>query len=215
MMKLKSFVFNAFQVNCFVLYDDSSECIIVDASCYEEDEYNSLFSFIEKNSLKPKALLNTHGHVDHLTGTKRVCEKYGINFFMHRGDNSLLENAVLHGKIFGFSIQPPPEPHGWIADGDFFSFGNSGITAWHAPGHSPGSLIFYEKDSKILITGDVLFAGSIGRTDLSGGNFNTLIDSINTKILILPDDTQIFPGHGPASFVGIEKEQNPFLNRSS
>jgi len=215
MINLKTFIFNPFQVNAFVLYDESCDCVIVDAACYEEEEYTQLFEFISLKGLKPKAVLNTHGHVDHLTGSKRVCEKYDIGLFMHSADLPLLESAQVHGKTFGFSIELPPEPRSWLSDGQVFPFGNSEIKIWHTPGHSPGSLIFYMENEKLLITGDVLFSGSIGRTDLPGGDFGQLINSIQTKILVLPRETRVFPGHGSETNVGTEADHNPFLNRSS
>jgi hydroxyacylglutathione hydrolase len=215
MIKIKSFIFNPFQVNTFVLYDETPECLIIDAACFHKEEFNSLFDFITKHSLKPMAVLNTHGHVDHLTGTARVCEKYSIGLFMHSGDQPLLESVVDYGRSFGFTIEAPPQPQAWLKDGEIFHFGNSEITAWHTPGHSPGSLVFYAQDANFLISGDVLFAGSIGRADLPGGDYNQLINSIQTKILVLPGDTRVFPGHGPETTVVSETDHNPFLNRSS
>lgn len=214
MIRIKTFAFNPFQVNTFVVYNDTPECLIIDAACYQEEEFQKLFSFITEKSLKPVALLNTHGHVDHLTGTSRVCEKYGIDLFMHKDDQFLLENAVAQGRTFGFTIEAPPLPKTWLKDGDKFQFGKSEITAWHAPGHSAGSLIFYSPEAKFLITGDVLFDGSIGRTDLPGGDYAQLINSIKTKIMVLPGDTRVLPGHGPETSVGKEMDYNPFLNRS-
>ncbi len=214
MIKIKVFVFNPFQVNSFVVYDDTHECLIIDASCYEEDEFNELYDFISENSLIPKAVLNTHAHVDHVTGTKKVCDKYGIGMYLHSGDLKLLENAKVHGRIFGFEIENPPRPVAFLEDGQTFKFGNSEIKIWHAPGHSPGSVIFYAADAKFLITGDVLFSGSIGRTDLPGGDYNQLIKSIQNKIMVLPRDTVVFPGHGPETSVGVEADTNPFLNKS-
>lgn len=215
MITIKSFVFNPFQVNSFVVYDESGECLIIDASCYHENEFTTLFGFIEQQSLNPMAVLNTHGHVDHLTGTKRVCDKYSIGLTMHQNDQFLLENAVEQGRIFGFSIESPPKPESYLRDGETFHFGNSEIKAIHAPGHSPGSLVFYAEEAKFLIAGDVLFAGSIGRTDLPGGNYNQLINSIQSGLMVLPSDTRVFPGHGEETTIGKEREHNPFLNRSS
>jgi hydroxyacylglutathione hydrolase len=214
MISLKSFSFNPFQVNAFVIYDDSHECLIIDASCYHEEEFTELFEFIAIQSLKPIAVLNTHGHVDHLTGTMRVCRKYAIGMSMHPGDQVLLDHAVEQGKTFGFLIEAPPKPESWLKDGGIIYFGKSEITAFHAPGHSPGSLIYYAPAANFLITGDVLFAGSIGRTDLPGGDYNQLIQSIRTKILVLPRETRVFPGHGPETTIGNEMDHNPFLNRS-
>jgi len=214
MIKLKSFVFNPFQVNSFVLFDDSRECLIIDASCYYEQEFQTLFEFIAQNSLNLVAVLNTHGHVDHLTGAKRICDKYSIGLIMHQSDEFLLDNAVEHGRTFGFKIEAPPKPSSYLKDNETFHFGNSEITTFHTPGHSPGSLVFYAKEAKFLIAGDVLFAGSIGRTDLPGGDYNQLIESINSKLMILPSDTRVFPGHGDETTIGAEREHNPFLNRS-
>jgi glyoxylase-like metal-dependent hydrolase (beta-lactamase superfamily II) len=215
MIKIKIFVFNPFQVNCFVVYDETNQCVIIDASCYHPGEYDSLYNFISANSLTPVAVLNTHGHVDHLTGTSKVCAKYSIGLAMHSGDLKLLENAVAYGRTFGFDIETPPQPQSWLNDNEVFRFGNSELTAFHAPGHSSGSLLFYFKDANFLITGDVLFEGSIGRTDLPGGDYNQLIRSIQTKIMVLPMNTVVYPGHGPSTTIGNEKDHNPFLNRSS
>ncbi len=214
MISIKSFVFNPFQVNAFIVYDDTLECLIIDASCYHEDEYQSLFNFIDQHFLKPIALLNTHGHVDHLTGTKRVCAKYSIGLYMHENDRFLLESAVEYGRTFGFQVESPPEPKVWLKDGERFYFGNSEIAVSHTPGHSPGSLIYYAEEAKFLITGDVLFAGSIGRTDLPGGDYDQLIKSIQSKIMVLPSDTKVFPGHGSETTIGSEMKNNPFLNKS-
>jgi hydroxyacylglutathione hydrolase len=215
MIRIKSFIYNPFQVNTFVVYDETLNCLIIDAACFQKDEFDNLFDFIAKNSLIPGAVLNTHGHMDHLTGTARICEKYGIGLIMHPDDLLLLENGVEYGRTFGFQIEAPPKPQSWLNDGDIYHFGNSEIIAWHTPGHSPGSLVFYAPNEKFLITGDVLFAGSIGRTDLPGGNYQQLINSIRAKILVLPRDTIVFPGHGPETTIGTEIDYNPFLNRSS
>jgi glyoxylase-like metal-dependent hydrolase (beta-lactamase superfamily II) len=214
MISLKSFVFNPFQVNSFVVFDDSLECVIIDASCYGENEFQTLFEFIAQNSLNPVAVLNTHGHVDHLTGSKRVCDKYSIGMVMHQNDQFLLENAVELGRVFGFNIETPPKPASYLQDGDTFQFGSSIIKSFHTPGHSPGSLVFYAEEAKFLISGDVLFAGSIGRTDLQGGDYHQLIESIKSRIMVLPSNTRVFPGHGNETTIGAEREHNPFLNRS-
>ena len=215
MVQIKSFSFNPFQVNTFVLYDETRECLIIDASCYHDHEFDQLFGFIREESLKPMAVLNTHGHVDHLTGTRRVCDKYSIGLLMHQSDKPLLDQAGVYGRSFGFQVETPPEPAAWLTDGDTYQFGSSEIKAFHTPGHSPGSLVYYSAEAGILITGDVLFDGSIGRTDLPGGNYTQLIDSIQKKILVLPRDTRVFPGHGSETSIGKEIDHNPFLNRSS
>ncbi len=214
MVTLKTFVFNPFRVNSFVAYDETGECIIIDASCSESYEYAELFRFIDSASLKPLAVLNTHGHVDHLTGTAKVCGKYGIPFRIHGEDEFLVDRALESGMMFGLKPEKPPRPDSPISDGETIRFGNTEVQAFHAPGHSPGSVVFYFREEGLLVTGDVLFAGSIGRTDLPGGDYDQLIKSIRSKILVLPGETKVFPGHGPETTVERERLTNPFLNRS-
>lgn len=213
-IQIERFCFNPFQVNSYILYDDSLSCLIIDASCYSEAEFIIMNNFIAKNGLKPEGLINTHGHVDHLTGTARICAKYSIEFSMHQSDQFLLKDAWKYGAVFGFDIELPPVPGKWLTDGEKILFGNSYVQAFHCPGHSPGSLVFYSEKNSFLITGDVLFAGSIGRTDLPGGNYEELMSSITKRILILPLDTRIYPGHGPDTTIEVELKNNPFLKGS-
>lgn len=210
-MNIEKFVFNPFQVNCYIVYDDTGDCLIIDASCNDKTEKEKLVLFISERDLNPVMILNTHGHVDHLSGNTFLAEKYSIPLAIHRDDLFLVRNAVQQGLIFGFDIDEPPDPSVFLQEGEDVYFGNSGLNVFHAPGHSPGSVVFYSLEGKFLITGDVLFAGSIGRTDLPGGNYNVLMKSIKEKIILLPDDTLIYPGHGPASTIGNEKLNNPFL----
>ena len=210
-MNIEKFVFNPFQVNCYIVYDDTGDCLIIDASCNDKTEKEKLVLFISERDLNPVIILNTHGHVDHLSGNTFLAEKYSIPLAIHRDDLFLVRNAVQQGLIFGFDIDEPPDPSVFLQEGEDVYFGNSELNVFHAPGHSPGSVVFYSLEGKFLITGDVLFAGSIGRTDLPGGNYNVLMKSIKEKIILLPDDTLIYPGHGPASTIGNEKLNNPFL----
>jgi hydroxyacylglutathione hydrolase len=210
-MQIKPFVFNPFQVNTYLLYDDSHECVIIDAACYEKHEVDTILDFIAEKELKPKALLTTHGHVDHICGNVFFKDHFALPILMHKEDNYLIDAAVQYGSIFGFNIKQPPSPTGFLAQGDTFNFGDSSLEIIHAPGHSPGSILFYSKADHFLISGDVLFSGSIGRTDLPKGNFNTLINSITSKIMILPDETRVYPGHGNSTTIGRERETNPFL----
>ena len=211
-MQIKQFVFNPFQVNTYLIYDDSHECVIIDAACYEKHEFNTLADYIKKEGLTPKALLITHGHVDHICGTSDILDQFNIPFLMHKDDTYLLAAAVQYGNVFGFNVEQPPAPTGFLGQGDRFDFGNSGLEILHTPGHSPGSITFYSNKDEFLIAGDVLFSGSIGRTDLPKGDFDTLIDSINSKIMVLPDETKVYPGHGDSTTVGRERKSNPFLN---
>jgi hydroxyacylglutathione hydrolase len=210
-MQIKIFIFNPFQVNTYLIYDDSGECVIIDAACYEKSEVSDILNFITEKKLRPKAILTTHGHVDHICGNYFIKEHFDLPVLMHKEDRYLIDAAVQYGNIFGFSIQQPPAPTGFLEQGDIFSFGISSLEIIHAPGHSPGSILFYSKEDHSLIVGDVLFSGSIGRTDLPKGNYETLINNINSKIMILPDETGVYPGHGDSTTVGREKETNPFL----
>jgi len=211
MLKLKQFAFNDFMVNCFILYHETGDCAIVDASCSNESENQVLSSFIKENQLTPKHLINTHCHVDHLLGNKFIYDEYGLTTACHTLDVFLIDEAVQHAAMFGLKAKKPPAPGQLIEEGDELEIGNSKLEVLHVPGHSPGSVALYNADTGICITGDALFNGSIGRTDLPGGDYNTLIDSIRRKLLVLPDDVRIFPGHGPESTIGNEKRSNPFL----
>ena len=213
MITLKQFSFSPFEEATFVLSDESGECIIVDAGCYTREECETLKRYVEDSQLKPTLLLNTHGHVDHLLGSRFVVDTWNIPFAMHAADSYLLENAVTQGQMFGLRVELPPAATRYIDEGEEIVFGNSRLTSIHVPGHSPGSLLFYCREQAFLIGGDVLFAGSIGRTDLYGGNYDTLIDGIYAKVLVLPPDTTVYPGHGPKTTIGHELAGNPFLLR--
>ncbi|MBN1118253.1 MAG: MBL fold metallo-hydrolase [Bacteroidales bacterium] len=210
-MQIKPFVFNSFQVNTFVLYDDSKECIIIDPACYALEEYNELYKFIGDNGLMPKYIANTHGHVDHLLGVKTVSEHYNIPFKVHEDDFFLLETAVQSGLIFGFNINENPVADEILKEGEIIKFGNSELELFHVPGHSPGSIVFYSKEGAFVVVGDVLFKSSIGRTDLPGGNYEDLISGIRSKLLTLPPETIVLSGHGPHTTIKNEHDTNPFL----
>jgi glyoxylase-like metal-dependent hydrolase (beta-lactamase superfamily II) len=206
-----SFVFNPVQENTYLIWDETDECVIVDAGCYTQKEFEKINGFIILNNLKPVKLINTHCHFDHLFGIEKCRKAYNLNWEAHPGDSFLIKNAPLQAAMFGISFDLITSPIIELSDGDKILFGNSCLKVLHVPGHSPGSVCFYEEKSKILITGDVLFNGSIGRTDLPGGDYETLIKGIHSKLLVLPDDVYVFPGHGPATTIGDEKIRNPFL----
>lgn len=211
-MKIEKFVFNVFQVNTYLIYDDSGEGLLIDPSCNSSKEKKELETFIFEKAIKIMAIVNTHGHVDHLPGVAYFKEKYEIPFYMSQEDEFLLSQAQAFGAGFGMEIEKPPIPDFYLKEGEILKFGAEQVEIIHVPGHSPGSMVIYSSKSKILITGDVLFAGSIGRTDLPGGNYDQLIDGIKNKLLIFANETKVFPGHGPATTIGKEKELNPFLN---
>jgi hydroxyacylglutathione hydrolase len=210
-MNIKTFTVNGFAVNSFVLYDDSRECLIIDPGFYEQKEKDSLLRFISENELSPIKVLNTHCHVDHILGNRFVCEQFKIPLSAHEEDEFLLNRASQMGEIFGFKGVSSPPIDDYLKQGDTIRFGDSEIEVIHTPGHSPGSVSFYSKQDGFIIAGDVLFAGSIGRTDLPKGNYKTLISSIVDKLLILPAETTIFPGHGPSTTIRNEYDTNPFL----
>lgn len=205
------FVFNPVQENTYIIWDETSECAIIDAGCFNQREFEELDGFIKSKNLKPVKLINTHGHFDHIFGVEQCRKAYNLNWEAHYGDNFWVEGAMEKAAMFGIPIQPVSLAEVELHDEDEICFGNSILKVLHVPGHSPGSICFYEEKAKILITGDVLFNGSIGRTDLPGGDFNTLITGIKSKLLVLPDDVDVFPGHGPATTIGDEKARNPYL----
>lgn len=210
-MKVGQFTFNAFQENTYILYDDSSECVIIDPGCNNDSERNQLVQFIEDKNLKPVRLINTHCHIDHVLGNKFVAEKYGLELEAHEGEIPVLDANEMVSSMYGIPYDGSPAI-GKFIDADIdYPFGNTILKTIFTPGHSPASLSFYESESKVLIAGDTLFQMSIGRTDLPGGDYDTLIRNIKEKLLVLPEDTTVYCGHGPSTTIGKEKTTNPFL----
>ncbi|PLX13217.1 MAG: MBL fold hydrolase, partial [Marinilabiliales bacterium] len=177
-----------------------------------EDEKKKLTEFIKEQALKPVLLLNTHCHVDHIFGNQFIKNTYNIEYWAHTGDKPILENAGSFGAVYGFNVETPPSIDKPINDGDTIQFGNSTLLAIHVPGHSPGSIVFYNEAQNFMIVGDVLFRGSIGRSDLPGGDHETLINGIRNKLFSKPENTIVYPGHGPETSIEYEKEYNPFFN---
>ncbi len=212
MIHLEKLVFNSFGVNTYLLYDETGECIIADPANYDKTEDLRLLSFLEQNNLTPVIHLNTHCHIDHVLGNHFLKKKFNIPFQAHLEEMELLGKAPVMGELFGFNVKPLPEPDKYLNHNDTITFGNSELKAIHVPGHSQGSLAFYSKKDSFALTGDALFSGSIGRTDLPGGDFDTLIASIRENLFSLPPETTIWPGHGESSTIGYEIEYNPFFN---
>jgi len=210
LMTIKQFVFNAFSENTFVVYDESKECVIIDPGCYDEGEKQTLKQFIKKENLIVKSLVNTHCHIDHVLGNNWVKNEYGVDLTIHKLDiNTLKANEVV-APIYGFHAYESTEADKYITEGDKVKFGNSELEVLFVPGHAPGHLALVNEQHKVCIGGDVLFNQSIGRTDLPGGDFDTLMQSINNKIFNLADDVTVYCGHGPSTTVGYEKQYNPF-----
>ena len=209
--EIKIFVFNSFQVNTVLLYTGSRDCVIIDPACYRKEETNLLAGFIDANNLRPACVLNTHAHVDHLPGVEFFRKSYNIPFLLHKSDEFLLKQAVSQGMMFGFEISQPAAPDRYVEEGERLTFGSLSVDVLHVPGHSPGSIVLKNDEASVLVTGDVLFNGSIGRTDLPGGDFDELISGIRNKLMNLDDSFLVIPGHGPSTTIGHEKEHNPFL----
>jgi len=211
MIQVQKFTFSPFAENTYVLFDETKECIIIDPGCYDERERNALAAFISNNSLTPALLVNTHCHLDHIFGNKFVKEQYNIPLHLHHADLPLLENAVDHARVYGLEMEASPAPDKLIDENDKLTWGNSSMDIVFTPGHSPGSISFIARDEKFVIGGDVLFQQSIGRTDLPGGDFDTLANSIRTELYTLPDDFIVYSGHGPETSIGYEKIYNGFV----
>lgn len=211
MLKIKSFEFSPIQENTYILYNDLNECAIIDPGCYFDDEKDKLAAFITGMDLKPILLLNTHCHLDHVFGNKFVAEKYNLKLHIHELEKRVLDFAPLSGLGYDMPFDNYNGEILYIEEGDKIKIGDDQLTALFTPGHSPGSISFFCEKDKFIISGDVLFYQSIGRTDLPGGNQAQLLKSIRDKLLILPKDTKVYSGHGPVTTIGSEMENNPFL----
>jgi len=211
-MQIKQFIFNPYSENTYILYDETKQCAIVDAGCYEASEREELVNFLNAEQLKPSLFLNTHCHIDHILGNWFIAEQYKLPLQAHELAKPVLEATKVYGPTMGINVTPSPEIEIFLKDGDIVNFGNTSLKVLFAPGHSPDSICFYNEKHKILIGGDVLFQMSIGRADLPGGDYDTLIKSIKEKLWPLPDDTIVYCGHGPSTNIGFEKLNNPFLN---
>lgn len=211
-MTIKTFTFNPFQENTYLLFDETKEAVLIDAGCITDTEKLTLKRFIDENNLTLKRLINTHLHLDHQFGNKFVTDTFGLLPEANQQDEFLLANVVAQARSFGFSVEEEAQPLGtYINEGDEIEFGNCSLKAIHVPGHSPGSLAFYSEKEGVVFAGDVLFRNSIGRTDLPYGDYATLILSITKKLLPLPDSTVVYCGHGPSTTIGSEKNSNPYL----
>ncbi len=212
MLKIQKFTFNTFDENTYIAWcDEKKEAAIIDPGCSDKNEETELSNFIENNKLKTKYLLNTHCHIDHVLGNNFVKNSFNVEYYVPEKDAILLEQFQKQCEAVGMQVEQPPLPEKYITEDLQIYIGDIQIKFLFTPGHTPGEFCFYFSKEKKCITGDVLFKGSIGRTDLWGGNYETLMKSIKTKLLVLHDDVVIYPGHGDKSSIGIERETNPFL----
>ncbi len=212
-MKLVKFGFSLFGINTYVVVDEATKkCAVVDPGMIEPEEENALVNYIERNGLTVTHVINTHLHVDHAVGDKFVADKFKVPVLGHKSDETLGARMQQQAMMFGMREKlDAVSLTSYLEDGDKVKVGDGELDVLHVPGHSPGSIALYDPEGKYVIVGDALFDGSIGRTDLPGGDFRTLINSIRSKLLTLPDDTTVYPGHGPATTIGREKKYNPYL----
>jgi hydroxyacylglutathione hydrolase len=212
MLQIKLFEFSPIQENTYVLYNEFNDCLIIDPGCYYDDEKDELVNFLIKMDLKPKMLLNTHCHLDHVFGNKFIAEKFGLTLQIHRNEKLVLDFAPKSGLLYNLPFDNYNGDFIYLEEGNKILLGNDELTVIEAPGHSPGHICFYCAAQHFIISGDVLFKRSIGRTDLPGGDHETLLKNIREKLFTLPAETKVYSGHGPETTIGEEKSQNPFFN---
>ena len=212
MIKIKQFVFNHFDENTYIVWDESKECAIIDPGMNSDVENDKLSRFIADNQLVPKKVLLTHAHIDHVAGLRYVCETYKLPVTMHADGQAFLGQAEVYGSAMGFGTKDMNDlDTEYINDNATINFGNSVLKALYVPGHAAGSMAFVADSPKVVFTGDVLFRQSIGRTDLPTGDYDVLMKMLNTKVLVLDNECEVLPGHGPNTTIGDEKNFNPFL----
>lgn len=212
MLNVHFFTFNPFDENTYIISNHKKECWIVDPGMYEQRETDAFISFIEKQQLNPVAIINTHAHLDHIFGVEVLKTKYNIPFGIHEQELPVLQRGQETAAMFGMKMGSVPVADFYIPHGMPLQLGDDNVSVFLTPGHSPGSISFYNAEGGWVIAGDVLFNGSIGRTDLPGGDFDTLIASIRTHLFKLPDDTTVLSGHGPSTTISNEKRYNPFIS---
>jgi len=210
MINIKKFTFNPVGVNAYILWDETKEAVIIDPACSNRSEESALSRFVEEQGVQVVQLLNTHGHFDHLMGNSFAETKWGLKCRIHPGDLPMVSQAKQHAMFFGISMANPAEAVP-LVPGEEITFGHSVLMVIHVPGHSPGSVAYHSEADRLLVVGDILFEGSVGRTDLPGGNHALLISGIKQKLLTLDDGVKVFPGHGGDTTIGRERRSNPFL----
>ena len=211
MLKIKSFIFSPIQENTYILYNEFKQCIIIDPGCYFEEEKETLKKFISQNDLTPTLLLNTHCHLDHVFGNKMIAETFQLTLHINEKEKAILSFATTSGLMYNLPFDNYTGDFILLNEGDKVLLGEDELLVIEAPGHSPGSICFYCAKQNFIISGDVLFKGSIGRTDLPMGDHQTLLDNIKNKLMALPGDTVVYSGHGTTTTIGEEKTSNPFL----
>lgn len=209
-----SFTFNAFQENTYIIEDEkTSQAIIIDPGCHSDAERSEIMQHLELHGYEISAIINTHCHADHVFGNAFLKKQFPrAPLYIHKNELPLLTNYPSFAAMFGVAAEPSPEPDAFLEEGEIFTFGECALRIFLTPGHSPGSISLYNESDGYIISGDVLFRQSIGRTDLPGGDYQTLIKSIEQSFLTLPDQVIVYSGHGPRTTIGYEKINNPFLS---
>ena len=211
MIQVKTFYLNDLRECCHIVYDETGECVIIDPGCQTPGEQQRIVKFVKENGLKPVKLLCTHGHFDHVMGNAFVTRQWNIPTYIHPEDKGQLERAQQYCQMFGYTIEQPPFDTMDLKEDEKVTFGNSALEVIHTPGHTRGGVCFYSAPDKLIFTGDTLFAGSIGRTDLAGGDYDQLMNSLLKKVIRVDPDSRVLPGHGPESTIAQEMHTNPFL----
>ena len=213
-LTVHTLTFNPFQENTYVISAPSGECIIIDPGCFDEYEREELVECIDKQKLKPVRLINTHCHIDHVLGNAYVAKTWNLGLEIHMGEIPVLASGVSVSNMYGVPYDPSPLPSSFLAEGDEVVLDGISMKVLFTPGHSPASICLYNQSDGWVIGGDVLFYESIGRTDLPGGDHQTLLKSIRTQLFVLPNETVVYPGHGPSTKIGYEKMFNPFMQEN-
>lgn len=211
MLQIKSFTFNPFSENTYIIFNDERLAYIVDPGNFSETETAQLQNFIADNGLTIQNILLTHAHIDHVLGLQWAYDTYKVPVMLHEIEKEILERNPMDANRFGFFFKPFSGELKFLKESEIISLGNDSLKVFHVPGHSPGSVAYYSEKSSLTLSGDVLFEGSIGRTDLYKGNHEQLINSVREKLFTLPDDTKVYSGHGNPTSIGFEKQYNPFF----
>jgi glyoxylase-like metal-dependent hydrolase (beta-lactamase superfamily II) len=209
-MTVKSFVVSPFAENCYVCHD-AGEAVLIDPGTATAAERDAVLDYVTRNGLTVRHLLLTHAHIDHILGCAFFAREFGMKWKLHEADLPLLDGAELQARMFGVELQKPPTPEPSLVEGETIRFGKATWEILHTPGHSPGSVSFYDEANGFVVSGDVLFQGSVGRTDLWQGSMPTLLNAIQQKLMPLPDETVVYSGHGPETTIGRERQTNPFI----
>jgi hydroxyacylglutathione hydrolase len=211
MLHIKCFTFNPFQENTYLLYDEEGTATLIDPGCHTEEEKRELEAFILEEKLQVTQLLNTHCHIDHVLGNAWAIDRFQVSLQIHALEVPVLKSVEVYAPNYGFRDYVPSTASSFLTEGQEIQVGKEKLRCIFVPGHAPGHLVFHHEASKRCIAGDALFRGSIGRTDLPGGNHALLLEKIKSQLFVLPEDTLIFPGHGPETSIGYEKKNNPFV----